>query len=155
MTQTTTIAPRRIALGSAAIVLGGVLVIVGSLLTWARASMILSSPITFAGTAVPIGKVTAALGLVIAMGGVAVHLPQRRRAARIATRLSSLAVLFVGVLNVIDLSNLTERAHAANVYVTRVAVGEGLYVLLVGALLGGVGLFLDGRSTSVTEELGR
>lgn len=145
MTVPTPLALRRPSIARAMLPVGGALVVAGSLLAWAKVSAVLSGTKTFAGT-VGGGRITVALGVLIVVGGLASRHPRRRRAALIVSTVSVVLTLAVAILNIVDISTFSNRALGSASYLADVAVGEGLYVVLLGAALAGLGISLA-RST--------
>ena len=119
---------RRLSRASAAI-LGGVAVIIGSLLPWASVATAFGS-ITVNGTDGD-GVLTLIAGAILAIAGVVKNGAVGKASGQ--NVLIILASIAAGLIAIYDMSNITTVAD--NPFAS-VSVGAGLYVVVIGAVIG-------------------
>jgi hypothetical protein len=112
-----------------AVVAGGILVGVGSLLPWATATTGFGT-ISFAGTEGD-GRITIVLG---ALAGLLGFLQLER--ATETLRLGAISAgLGAGVAGLYDYANLESRLSSVTTDAVRASIGPGLYVVIIGAVV--------------------
>lgn len=139
----------RLSRGGIAVLVGGVLIAVGSLLTWARLSAVLIGTRSFPGT-VGGGRLTAIFGVFLVLGGITMQFGPYRRWVLGVCLLSVIGTLAVGVYNFFDISGVESRYLRPDSGLTvanlgSVSIGVGLYLVLIGAMVAGIGLFVPTR----------
>ena len=121
--------------GAILAVVGGGLSLLGSLLSWAQVTIFIGT-VGVAGTEGD-GKITLATGLVLGIGGV-LQLTNSR-AGRPLAAVGAILTLLVAA---IDLVTLSSRIGELASDFAQVSVGVGLWMVLVGGVLGLVGVFI-------------
>lgn len=116
-----------------AVVVGGILVAVGSLLPWATATTGFGS-ISIAGTDGD-GKITLVLGAVAALVGF-LSIETTSQGLRVT---AFIAGALAGLAGAMDYSSLDKRLNEASSDAIRASIGPGLYLVLVGAVAIGWG----------------
>ena len=145
---TAAVAPRAVPWGGILIVAGGALAVLGSFLPWLSVTAPLLGNVTRSGLdGGGDGIITLVIGAVLALLGVALIL--RSGSARRAVIGTVLTSLVLGVVAVMDIGDVQTRgilmetslATEGNMFADAVAfsVGMGLYVILIGGVLGIVG----------------
>jgi hypothetical protein len=113
------------------IMLGGLVVAIGSILPWAKAESIFGT-VSKNGTQGD-GMITLVAGIVAILAGVIVLAAEKHNIAVLFAALAALGILVVTIWNFVDISG---RAPGLWTDYTAVKAGEGIYIaLLSGALV--------------------
>ena len=112
--------------------IGAVMVVVGSLLPWVKATAPFVGTIEVAGTDGD-GKITLVLGAVMALGLI------RSAGWRVVATLAAVVAAGIALYDISDASDAIDEAERVGEGMVAASVGIGLYVVLAGAVVGFVG----------------
>ncbi len=123
-----TIKPKYIA------VIGGIAMIVGSMMPWGVVSSILGT-VNHMGTDVD-GKYTLAIGVIVVLAAILA----KETPGKPGSALAGIFALIGGILAILDFNEISQIVGYESGVV--VSVGAGMYVLIIGAVFGTIGGFM-------------
>lgn len=125
-------------IGGIIVIVMGLVVIIGSILPWATAQSAFGS-ISKNGIEGD-GKITLATGIITLLCGIAILISSKNSGWIGLAVIASLASLAIAIIDLVDVSN--KLGSVSNQYV-KASAGIGLYVVLVGGLVGIVGALVS------------
>lgn len=125
-------------IGGIIVIVMGLVVIIGSLLPWATAQSAFGS-INKNGIEGD-GVITLATGIIALLCGIAILVSEKNSGWIGLAVIASIASVAVAIIDLVDVSN--KLSGVSNEYV-RASAGIGLYVVLVGGVIGVVGALVS------------
>ena len=134
--------------GGVVILIAGCLAILGSFLPWIQATAALVGTVTRSGLEGGDGLITIALGIVIALLGIAIA--ARSGSGRTARIGALVCAIVLGIVALIDISDVNKRLAGLNSTVVLGSLGVGLIVVAFAAVLTVIGALLPRPHTVET-----